>query len=93
MRLLKITLHLRWRAVDRPEDRKLLTEAGGWHLSLKDVHNALAAWRKEHPDQKRHGNLSNWEEQRLNTREWLESEKWHVENIEVCYLFLLKTFI
>ncbi len=30
------------READRPEDRKLLTDAGGWHLSLKDVHNASA---------------------------------------------------
>lgn len=74
------------RAVDWPEDRKLLTDAGGWHLSLKDVHNASAAWKKDHPNNKRQGNLSDWEEQRLETQEWLESEHWHVENIEVCYL-------
>ena len=81
------------RAVNRPEDQKLLIEVGRWHLSLKDVHNASAAWKKEHPNQKRRGNLSDWEEQRLDIREWLESEKWHVENIKVYYLFLLKTFI
>lgn len=73
------------RAVDRPDDRKLLTDAGGWHLSLKDVHNASATWKKDHPNNKRQGNLSGWEEQRLETQEWLESEHWHVENIEVCY--------
>ena len=73
-------------AVDRPKDRKLLIDAGGWHLSLKDVHNTSAAWKKDHPNNKRQGNLSDWEEQRLETQEWLESENWHVENIEVCYL-------
>lgn len=77
------------RAVDRPEDQKLLTETGGWHLSLKDVHNASAAWRKEHPDQRRHGNLSDWEQQRLDAQEWLQSEKWHVENIKVCHFIFL----
>lgn len=79
--------------VNRPKNWKLLTEAGGWHLSLKDVHNSSVAWRKEYLDQKRRENLSNWEEQRLNICKWLESKKQHVENIKVCYLILLKTFI
>lgn len=73
-------------AVDRPEDQKLLTDAGGGHLSLKGVHNASAAWKKDYPNNKRQGNLLDWKEQRLETQERLESEHWHVENIEVCYL-------
>lgn len=51
--------------VDRPKDQKLFTEAGGWYLLLKDVHNTSTAWKKEYPDQKRRGNLSDWEQQRL----------------------------
>lgn len=40
------------RAVDRPEDRKLLTEECGSRVPSKDVHHASAALRKKTRDQK-----------------------------------------
>ena len=80
------------RAVDRPEDRKLLTDAGGWHLSLKDVHNASAAWKEDRPNNKRKGNMSDWEKQRLETQEWLEFEHWHLEKFEVYKLKQLRFY-
>lgn len=33
-------------AIEQPEDCRLLTAAGGWHLSLKDIHNTSAACKK-----------------------------------------------
>ncbi len=46
------------RTVDSPDNKKLLTDAAGWHLSLKDLHNASTIWKKDHPNNKRQGNLS-----------------------------------
>ena len=69
--------------VDRPADRKVLQEAGGHWTSLKNIHNAGAAWKKQNPDSCHHGNLGTWEEQALEAQEWLEKEGWHVDAIQV----------
>ena len=71
------------RGVDRPKDRQALQEAGGHWLSLKDVHNAGAAWKKENPDSRRDRSQGIWQEQALKVWEWLEKEGWHVDAIQV----------
>ena len=62
---------------------KPLQEAGGHWLSLKDVHNAGAAWKKENPDSRRDRSQGIWQEQALKVQEWLEKEGWHVDAIQV----------
>ena len=50
-------------AVDRPKEQLLLKEAGSHWLSLKDCHNAGAAYKKQNPDTRRQGGLKEWQQQ------------------------------
>jgi hypothetical protein len=82
------------RAVDSPDDRKVLADAGGKYLNLKDCHNAARDWLKANPDKRLKGHREPWEEQRLVAREWLEKqpEVWLATNIQVISnLILLNT--
>ena len=47
-------------AKNRPKDRPLISAAGGAFFSLKDCHNAGAAYRRRHPDLRRLGAKYPW---------------------------------
>ncbi len=64
-------------AVDRPKEQLLLKEAGSHWLSLKDCHNAGAAYKKQNPDTRRQGGLKEWQQQQWEAGGWLESrQRW-----------------
>lgn len=81
------------RAMHRPEDRKALFAAGGRWLTSKDVANACAAWKKQHPSSQQRGSFESWQEQALAVRESLEKEGWHVEPIQVSSYPLYTTLL
>ena len=58
------------RAEDQPDLHQLFLNAGGGPLSLKDVHNAAAGYRRTHPDIRLGGNKTACPEQVLQLLQW-----------------------
>jgi hypothetical protein len=71
------------RAVDRPQDRIALENAGGRWINLKDAHNASAVWKSNNPDGRTYGRREAWIKQRLSAREWMDKNKWLSIDIQV----------
>ena len=53
------------RTMNRPEDQKALLAAGGCWLTSKDVVNACAAWKKQHPSSQQWRSFEDWQVQAL----------------------------
>ncbi len=69
--------------VNRPANWEALLDTKGHWLFLKNIHNASAAWRKQHSDLRMQENTEAWVKQHLTAQKWLKEGGWNVTNIEV----------
>jgi hypothetical protein len=63
-------------------NREILDAAGGFNLTLKDVHNAGKSWLATHKDIRLQGATECWELQRAAAFEALSTRGWQVTNLD-----------
>ena len=56
-------------------NRSALLEAGGQHLSRKDIHNAGRGWKKRNPDIRTKGAREEWQVQTDACEAWLQTQE------------------